>query len=171
MNIKFKEYFLNPFTVFLAIWGILNLLQARFTPLDNDEAYYWMYSKYLAWGYFDHPPMIALMIKIGYLFFHNELGVRLLTVLGQLFSLYIIWMIIDKEQREKKRNVLLFYMLALLMPVNIVYGFISTPDAPLILFTAVFLLIYKQFLEEESGKNTILLGISIAALAYSKYHG
>jgi hypothetical protein len=171
MNLKLKKLFLNPFALFLAVWGIINLLQARFTPLDNDEAYYWMYSKYLAWGYFDHPPMIALMIKIGYLFFHNELGVRLLTVLGQLFSLYIIWMIIDKEQREKKRNVLLFYMLALLMPVNIVYGFISTPDAPLILFTAVFLLIYKQFLEEESGKNTILLGISIAALAYSKYHG
>lgn len=171
MNLKLKKLFLNPFALFLAVWGIINLLQARFTPLDNDEAYYWMYSKYLAWGYFDHPPMIALMIKIGYLFFHNELGVRLLTVFSQLFGLYIIWLITDKETREKKGNVLLFYMLALLMPVNIVYGFITTPDAPLILFTAVFLLIYKRFLVEESSKNTILLGISIAALAYSKYHG
>lgn len=171
MNLKLKKLFSNPFVLFLAVWGIINLLQARFTPLDNDEAYYWMYSKYLAWGYFDHPPMIALMIKIGYFFIHNELGLRLLTVLSQLFTLYTIWMIIDREQREKKGNVLLFYMLALLMPVNIVYGFITTPDAPLILFTAVFLLIYKRFLVEESSKNTILLGLSIAALAYSKYHG
>ena len=171
MNLKLKKLFRNPFVLFLAVWGIVNLLQARFTPLDNDEAYYWMYSKYLAWGYFDHPPMIALMIKIGYLFFHNELGVRLLTVFSQLITLYLIWLITDKEIREKKGNVLIFYMLAVLMPVNIVYGFISTPDAPLILFTAVFLLIYKHFLVEESSKNTILLGLSIAALAYSKYHG
>src|SRR5450759_4484280 len=132
MNIKFKEYFLNPFTVFLAIWGILNLLQARFTPLNNDEAYYWMYSKYLAWGYFDHPPMIALMIRIGYLFFQNELGVRLIVVL----------------------------------PVCNIYGFIATPDAPLILFSAVFLLAYKRFLEEKTWKNTIFLGFTIAALMY-----
>jgi len=171
MNLKLKKLFRNPFVLFLAVWGIVNLLQARFTPLDNDEAYYWMYSKYLAWGYFDHPPMIALMIKIGYLFFHNELGVRLLTVFSQLITLYLIWLITDKEIREKKGNVLIFYMLAVLMPVNTVYGFISTPDAPLILFTAVFLLIYKHFLVEESSKNTILLGLSIAALAYSKYHG
>jgi 4-amino-4-deoxy-L-arabinose transferase-like glycosyltransferase len=171
MNLKLKKLLYNQFVLFLAIWGIINLIQARFTPLDNDEAYYWMYSKYLAWGYFDHPPMIALMIKAGYLFFHNELGVRLLTVFSQLATLYIIWLITDKETREQRGNVLIFYMLAILMPVNIVYGFISTPDAPLILFTAVFLLIYKRFLENESPKNTILLGLSIAALAYSKYHG
>ena len=59
MNIKLKKVLLNPFALFLAALGILNLLQAGFTTLNNDEAYYWMYSKFLAWGYFDHPPMIA----------------------------------------------------------------------------------------------------------------
>jgi len=51
MNIKLKRFFLNPFNLLLTAWGILNLLQARFTTLNNDEAYYWMYSKNLAWGY------------------------------------------------------------------------------------------------------------------------
>jgi hypothetical protein len=171
MSLKLKKFLTDPFVLLLTAWEIINLLQAAFTPLDNDEAYYWMYSKFLAWGYFDHPPMIALMIKTGYTFLHNELGVRLMTVLGQLLTLCIIWMLLDKEKREKKGNVLLFFMLAVLMPVNIVYGFISTPDAPLILFTAVFLLIYKKFLDDDSWKNTVLLGISVAALAYSKYHG
>jgi hypothetical protein len=171
MNIKLKEYFLNPFTLFLAVWGILNLLQARFTPLNNDEAYYWMYSKQLAWGYFDHPPMIALMIRIGYLFFHNELGVRLIVALSQLLAFSVIWLLIDKGQRKKKGTILLFFMVAALLPVCNIYGFISTPDAPLILFSAVFLLCYKRFLEDESWQNTLFLGISIAALMYSKYHG
>ena len=47
----------------------------------------------------------------------------------------------------------------------------ATPDAPLLLFSAVFLFIYKRYLEEESWKNTLFLGISAAALMYSKYHG
>jgi len=171
MNLKFKKYFLNPFTLFLVAWGILNLLQARFTTLDNDEAYYWMYSKYLSWGYFDHPPMIALMIKIGYFFFHNELGVRLIVVISQLLTLYVIWLLTDKTQREKKENILLFFMLVVILPVCHIYGFIATPDAPLILFTAVFLLVYKRFLEDDSWQNILFLGFSMAALMYSKYHG
>jgi len=170
MKLKLKEYFLNPFALLLLVWGIINLLQARFTPLNNDEAYYWMYSKYLAWGYFDHPPMIAVMIKIGYLIFRNELGVRLIAVLSQVLSLYIIWQLTDKELRENKQNIWFFYMLAVMMPICNIYSFIATPDAPLILFTAVFLLIYKWFLEEESWKNTLILALSMAALMYSKYH-
>lgn len=170
MNNKLKEYLLNPLALFLAIWGILNLVQARFTPLDNDEAYYWMYSKYLAWGYFDHPPMIALMIRIGYYLFHNELGVRLIVVLTQLVTLLVIWQIIYKEQREKKENILLFFMIIVIMPVYNMFGFIATPDSPLIFFAAVFLLVYKRFLAGETWQNTFLLGISIAALMYSKYH-
>ena len=52
--------------LFLYILGsilVLNLLQAHFTELIFDEAYYWHYAQNMAWGYFDHPPMVALMIK------------------------------------------------------------------------------------------------------------
>ena len=33
---------------------------AALLPLSADEAYYWLWSKHLAAGYFDHPPAIAL---------------------------------------------------------------------------------------------------------------
>jgi Dolichyl-phosphate-mannose-protein mannosyltransferase len=171
MNIKLKRVLLNPFTLLLTALGILNLLQARYTILNNDEAYYWMYSKFLAWGYFDHPPMIALMIKIGYSVFHNELGVRLIIVLSQLAALSLVWLLADKNIRENKENIIFFFMLVVILPVYNIYGFMATPDAPLLLFSAVFLFLYKKFLEEESWKNTLFLGISIAALMYSKYHG
>ena len=170
MNSKIRGILLKPFSLFLIAWSVLNFIQAWFTPLNNDEAYYWMYSKYLAWGYFDHPPMIALMVRIGYLFFQNELGVRLIVVLSQLVALSVIWVLTDKELREKKESILLFFMIIVILPVCNIYGFIATPDAPLILFSAVFLLAYKRFLEEKTWKNTIFLGFTIAALMYSKYH-
>lgn len=170
MNLKIRNWFTNPFTIFLIAWGILNIVQARLTPLDNDEAYYWMYSKYLAWGYFDHPPMIALMIKSGYLFFHNELGVRIIVVLSQLVALSVIWGLTDKEKHGKKENILFFFMLVVILPICNIFGFTATPDVPLLLFTTIFLLSYKRFLEKDSWQNTFLIGISMAALMYSKYH-
>jgi hypothetical protein len=170
MNFKIRNWFTNPFALFLLAWGLLNIVQARLTPLENDEAYYWMYSKYLAWGYFDHPPMIALMIKSGYFFFHNELGVRIITVLSQLIALSVIWVLTDEEKRREKENILFFFMLVIILPICNIFGFIATPDVPLILFTTIFLLSYKRFLVKDSWQNALLMGIPMAALMYSKYH-
>ncbi len=159
------------FYYFLITWGILNLIQAFFTPLHNDEAYYWMYSKYLAWGYYDHPPMIAIMIRAGYELFNNELGVRFFIVLSQIAALYIIWMLLDKEKKENRQVVILLILIISVLPVLIIYGFFATPDPPLLFFTALFLLFYRRFLNNESWLNALALGISMAGLMYSKYHG
>ncbi|MEM7381393.1 MAG: 4-amino-4-deoxy-L-arabinose transferase, partial [Bacteroidota bacterium] len=70
--------------LFLYLLGavfLINLLQAAFTELLFDEAYYWHYSREMAWGYFDHPPMVALLIRIGSIFFDGELGVRFMSCL------------------------------------------------------------------------------------------
>src|SRR5271154_2747295 len=60
----------------------LRLVAAAWTPLTFDEAYYWMWSKHLAGGYYDHPPMVALVIRAGALIAGDtELGVRLVSIL------------------------------------------------------------------------------------------
>ena len=66
----------------LFIWWIFNLLQAAFTELAHDEAYYYMFAQNLDWGYFDHPPMTALLIWLGS-FIGGELGVRIFFTLLQ----------------------------------------------------------------------------------------
>jgi hypothetical protein len=129
-----------------------------------------MYSKYPDWGYFDHPPMIAVMIKAGYLLFQNELGVRLLVVLSMAASLGMIWSMIDKDPEWKNRNIRYFIMLVLILPVFNIFGFIATPDSPLIFFSVLFLFAYKRFINDSSLKNSILIAIAMAALMYSKYH-
>jgi hypothetical protein len=171
MNLDTKSFFTKTFIFFLIFWGMLNFIQAWLTPLNSDEAYYWMYSNNLDWGFFDHPPMIALMIRIGYFFVHNELGIRFLVVLSELVAIIVIWLLTYKDRREKYENILFFIMLLVIFPVFNIYGFIATPDAPLILFSALFLLTYRRFSENGNWKNTLFLGISMAALVYSKYHG
>ena len=85
---------------FLGMWVILNLLQAFFTELAHDEAYYWLYGKYLDWMYFDHPPVTGLLIKMGYFLIPNELGVRLFIVLSTTITLYMIWHLAPKARPQ-----------------------------------------------------------------------
>jgi hypothetical protein len=154
----------NHRLVFYGIWLLLGLMQAGLTELQDDEAYYWVFSRYLDWGYFDHPPMIAVLVKMGYAIFPNELGVRLFPLLLNILTLVII------ENLLNKKNPFLFYAIALSVAVIQVSGFIAVPDIPLIFFTALFFLCYKRFIENFSLLNSLLLGIAVALLFYSKYH-
>jgi len=88
----------NHRLLFYTAWIILGLIQSGLTELQDDEAYYWVYSKYLSWGYFDHPPMIAVLVKMGYAIFPNELGVRLFPLLLNVLSLVIIEKLISKKK-------------------------------------------------------------------------
>lgn len=149
----------------LALWALLAILQASFTELMDDEAYYWVYSNHLDWGYFDHPPMIALLIKAGYFIFHSELGVRLGVVVLNLFTLILV----DKLIPQK--NNIVFYLILAGMGAMQVGGILAVPDIPLIFFATLYFYIYRNFLESQSWKNTFLLGLSMALMFYSKYHG
>src|SRR5688572_3929177 len=122
---------------FYGCWLLLGLMQAALTELQDDEAYYWLYGKFLDWGYFDHPPMIGLLVKSGYTFFQNELGVRLFPLLLNVLSLLIIEKLIDKK------DPFLFYTIALSIAVLQLSGFVAVPDIPLIFFTALFFLFFK----------------------------
>ena len=51
---------------------------ATIITLPPDETYYWEWSRHLAGGYFDHPPAIAVLIRLGTLLLGNgPLGVRI----------------------------------------------------------------------------------------------
>lgn len=154
----------NHRLVFYSVWLLLGLMQAGLTELQDDETYYWVFSRYMDWGYFDHPPMIALLVKMGYTIFPNELGVRLFPLLLNILSLIII------EKLISKKSPLLFYAIALSVAVIQVTGFVAAPDIPLIFFAALFFLCYKRFIENFSLLNTLWLGIAVALLFYSKYH-
>lgn len=153
--------------VFLGVWTLINIIQAALVEVHADEAYYWMYSRFLDWGYFDHPPMVALFIKIGDALIPSTLGLRLLTVLSSTASVYLLWKMLSRYGQHIKLFILLFGSVVLFH----VYGFITTPDAPLFFFTVLFLYLYQRYVEEDKFKWAFLLGVVIAGMLYSKYHG
>jgi len=153
----------NRRLIFYGSWFLLKLVQARMTGLFEDEAYYWVYSRFPAWGYFDHPPMIALFIKAGFFLFKNELGVRLMVVIA---GTAILWVL---EEMLPKKDDILFYAIVCCMAILQLGGFMSLPDIPMLFFTALYFLIYRKFLLQASVINSFLLGLIIAMMLYSKY--
>ncbi len=152
---------------FLLLWTLLNAVQAFTLELQGDEAYYWLYSRYLDWGYFDHPPMVAIFIRIGYALMHNEFGVRLLTVLASSASIYLLWLTLKKYAVDAVAFVLVVSGIFIFH----IYGFTITPDVPLFFFTALFYYVYQRYIEEDKWGLALLLALIITCLLYSKYNG
>jgi len=143
---------------------LLGFFQAAFTDILPDEAYYYMYSRELAWGYFDHPPAVALLIKAGMSIFAGELGLRFFSVLIGGLSIYILERIIEPSRPG------LFYLFISSIAILHFIGFFAIPDSPLMLFTIAFFWLYKQFLKKPSAKWALLLGLCSGLMMLSKYH-
>lgn len=156
----------NKFFAFLLGWTILSLIQAGVTGLNEDEAYYWMWSQHLDWGFFDHPPAVALQIAIGQIFGNTKLTLRLMTALLNAGAIYFLWQIVSDYTRDPK----LFWLAIVSFPLIHIYAFVTTPDAALFFFSTAFFYFYKKYLDEDSWKNTALVTICIALMFYSKYH-
>jgi hypothetical protein len=151
---------------FLLGWTVLNVLQASTLGVHSDEAYYWVYSRFLDWGYYDHPPMVALFIRIGDSLLQNELGLRLMTIVTSTCSVYMLWLI----ARQYQADVRWFIVIFLSVFAFHIYGFNTTPDAPLLFFTVLFYYLYQQYTRRDTWGTALLLALVIACLLYSKYH-
>lgn len=166
-KIKNRELFL----LLLSAWFLINVIQSIFTEIGNDESYYWVYSQFLDWGYYDHPPIIALVIKIGTILVGNSIiGVRLLVMIMQVIFLLILYKLLDIN--ETRENVILFFLVSFSVVMLQAYGFIATPDSPLLFFTVLFLWSYRFYVKSNySIKGALLMAACMAGLMYSKYHG
>lgn len=156
----------NLIFYFLLTWLLINVIQAAFMELHVDETYYWVFSQFLDWGYYDHPPMVALFMWVGDSLVHSALSVRLLSVLSNVAAIFILWKIVQSYVQRP----LLFVILYSSMLILHVYSFITTPDTPLFFFTVVYFYILKQYLRQDKLGYAVLLALVIACMLYSKYH-
>ncbi len=154
----------------LLIWWGCNLLTAGCSELANDEAYYHLFAEQPAWGYFDHPPVTAWLVGLGeWLFGATEFGVRFFFTWLQPLYLWILWRLI-RPAEATRQDAALYAMICAATLMLQLYGFIAVPDGPLMASAALFLCCCQRFDERRRGA-WLLLGCSMAVMAYCKYHG
>lgn len=125
---------LSVFTISLAFLAV-HLAVAASVPLFDDEAYYALWARDLALGYYDHPPMIAYMIRMGTTFFGEiPLGIRLFSVIGFVASGYFVGDIARRISRGAVGLPVLATTLYNLSLLVFALGNFATPDAPSTLF-------------------------------------
>ena len=147
----------------------LRLVAAAWTPLTFDEAYYWMWSKHLAGGYYDHPPAVAYVIRAGTMIAGDtELGVRLASILLALpmsFAVYRTAAILFGGIRVAATATILLNV-TLMAAVGTL---IVTPDAPLLVASSFVLFFLAKVLETGRGAWWLAVGAAVGAALLSKY--
>jgi 4-amino-4-deoxy-L-arabinose transferase-like glycosyltransferase len=154
----------------LAALTALRLGVAAVLPLSPDEAYYWVWSRALAPGYLDHPPMVALWIRAGTaLAGDGSFGVRLLAPpAAALGSVLLAAAAADCFPGRRGVGV----VAAALLNATLLLGagaVTITPDTPLLLFWTLAVWALGRLLRTGHGAWWLLAGLAIGLAMDSKY--
>ncbi len=150
----------------IVLLSVIVLVLARFVagallPLSADEAYYWLWSRHLDWGYYDHPPLIAFAIRAGTATFgETAFGVRLAGLLASVIASIAVWRAGAVILKNEKAGgyACLFFNLSLMVAIE---AMAATPDTLALAASAMF--VFALAKAEESGRGAWWLGAGAAA--------
>ena len=171
-----RNHYINIFSdrpaLFILGAGLLiRLIASRLIPPGFDEAYYGVYAHNPAWGYFDHPPMVAFTAGLGiwlsgvFSFLTLRLGALLLFLLSSVVLYESIILLFNR--RAARIGLLLFHTIPYFF---IGMGAFVIPDNALGFFWLLFL--YSLIHIQQSGNPRwfLLSGIALGFALLSKYH-
>ena len=145
----------------------VQLVYNQTLQLHYDEAYYWVWSKNLQLSYYDHPPMIAYLIRLTTLFSDKEFFIRLTGVICS--SVTVIMMYLTAKRLFNQKTADITVILALAWPLLEGNFFITTIDCPLIMFWSISIYCLARGLVLGEKKFLLLAGITIGLDLLSKY--
>lgn len=147
---------------------LLRLTVAALLPLSGDEAYYWLWSRHLAAGYYDHPPAIAFLIRGGTILFGDTpLGVRLFPVLMSLPASWFVWRAARTLMEERRAALAaLLFNLTLMIGVE---ALVATPDAPSIAASAAFIWCLAELRATNDRRWWLAAGVAAGLGLLSKF--
>jgi len=147
----------------------MQALAAGRLELTFDEAYYTLWSRSLSFGYLDHPPMVALLIRASTMMFgDSELGVRALSLLvvGAMPALIacIAWRLFGSAEKAA-----LAALMWVAMPLVSIGAVFVTPDAPLVVFWTLGLAALVELWRSGEKRWLIALGVALGLALQSKF--
>jgi 4-amino-4-deoxy-L-arabinose transferase-like glycosyltransferase len=144
--------------------GVARLAIGATTPLFPDETYYWEWSRHLAGGYFDHPPAIAWLIRVGTLVAGDTpLGVRLGPALAGTLGTFFLCA--AARRLADDRAAMLAALIFAVMPLSAAGLILATPDAPLLASVAGAVYALVRVVEHPPKSRESLLWWLVAGLA------
>jgi 4-amino-4-deoxy-L-arabinose transferase-like glycosyltransferase len=159
------------FCAFAATIALLaaQALVARRLELTFDEAYYTLWSRSLSFGYLDHPPMVALVIRASTaLFGDSEIAIRTLSLLFVTTMPAVIALIAWRLFGSMEKAALAALMW-IAMPLVLIGAVFVTPDAPLVVFWTLGLAALVELWRTGEARWLIALGLVLGLALQSKF--
>jgi 4-amino-4-deoxy-L-arabinose transferase-like glycosyltransferase len=167
-----------PVLLILIVGLIIRIIIAIVLNPGYDEAYYYLYSRNLAWSYFDHPVLVALTTGLGVWLTGevNQFTLRIGTLILTTISLYLLYL--TAQKLFNSQSALLTLVIASVIPIfTLAFGVLTLPDVPLIFFwtLTLWLVSYEFFAVSASSYQPTyrlaLIGICVGLACLGKYHG
>ena len=162
-----KDWRKGALGLLLCAW-LLRLIYCGQIELLPTEPYYWNYSRHLDFGYLDHPPMVALLIRAGTAVFGaTEFGVRFGALCANLVAGFFMYRLTRNLFGEPSAWVAVVLMQTL--PFFFLSGIVMTPDAPLTAAWAASLYFLERALIAERARAWWGAGLCLGLGMLSKY--
>lgn len=159
---SFQKEILWLFGIFVFKIAILILL-----PLTGDEAYFIKWANHLAFGYYDHPPMVGWSIYLMSFVSDSHLFFRLFAVATTFTTAYVIYQIALLYEVQKHKALLVSFIF-LASPIDVLL-ILMTNDVTLLFFSSLGTLFLLYSLERGRTSYAILAGLFLGAAFLSKY--
>lgn len=158
-------------TILVAITTALHILAAITAPMLAGEAYYWLWGKHLAAGYFDHPPMVGLLAFLSFGWINGSpLAARSSSIILSAILPLVIYALARSMYPDGKtpwRCALLFSI----VPLFHAGGVMIQPDTGLIFFASLtWLCFWRAYSAGRTPVWWCLSGVCAGLTLLCKFH-
>jgi Dolichyl-phosphate-mannose-protein mannosyltransferase len=148
---------------FLIIRGVI----IATTKISNCEAYYYIWSHFLSWSYYDHPPLIAWITWLTTRFRHDDFAIRTGPVICSALFSWLVYLLAERIFSPKAA----FFSVAILsiLPAFIFVGFVLCPEAPMVPLWVLTLLLIEKMRKNDEPWRPLATGFVLGLTFLAKY--
>lgn len=166
----------NAIYLLILFSTIIRIAVASFLCLGNDEVYYLSYAQHLQWNYFDHPPMVALLIRLTSfdLNFTSEFFVRFGSIVLAASNTFLVYKIASQIKNERA-GIIAALLFTSSLYSSIITGIFILPDTPMLFFWILSIYSVLQVVVIDQDKKVcnrflLIFGILVGLSIMSKVH-
>ena len=141
---------------------------AAVAPVTADEAYFVLWGRSPALGYYDHPPMVGWLLAPLAALSEAAWLVRMPAVLVPPLAALMVRAALRRWFGGDADTADLAALAVLLVPMN-VWNVLITTDTPLVLFSVASLLAFARAAEKDSAGGFLVSGFLLGLAFLSKY--
>ncbi len=162
----------NSIYYILIINFLVRLIVAAFTNFGIDEVYYVSYGLYPDWSFFDHPPMISILMRFTTLdmLLMDEFFIRLGSLIIGSVNIYFLYQL-GCLIKDRQTGIVAALIASASIYASIIAGTFILPDTPQSLFWVLSLYFFTKYIQTEKTKLLYFFGITVGFAMLSKYHG